>query len=115
MLKNYITVAIRYLWMHKSYAAVNVVGLSCAMACAILVSAYVAEEFRYVNHHENGHRIFRVIREVGRDRDASFNDWVSGGTTVAIRELFPEIEAAARASASQRPGWSPPTQAPRSS
>ncbi|MDP6779221.1 MAG: ABC transporter permease, partial [Candidatus Latescibacteria bacterium] len=101
MLGNYIAVGLRYLWAHKSYSAINIVGLSCAMACAILSSAYIAEEYRYVNYHENGHRIYRVIREIRRDGDASFSDWVSGGSVVAMRELFPEVEVAARAGATR--------------
>lgn len=101
MLRNYITVAVRYLVRHRGYTAINVIGLGCAMACAILVSAYVAEEFRYVDYHENGHRIYRVLKEVRHETGASFVDWVSGGATVAMREMFPEIEASGRATASQ--------------
>ena len=54
-----------------------------------------------MNYHPNGDRIYRVLREIRYDGGVSYNDWLSGGTTVAIREHFPEIEAAARASASQ--------------
>ena len=101
LLSNHIICTIRHLWRHRGYAAINVVGLACALACAILVCALAVEELRYVDYHENGHRIFAVFTEIRDDGGTTVSDWAPGGATVAIRELFPEIEAAARAWASQ--------------
>jgi putative ABC transport system permease protein len=94
MLSNHITVAARHLWLHKGYTATNVLGLACAMASVMYLCSYVTEELRYVNYHENGHRIFRVIKEVRHDAGTKYSDWVPGGTTVAVREQFPEVIAA---------------------
>ena len=101
MFRSHFFTAVRSLSQHKAYAAINVVGLACALATAVLVCAMAIEELRYVNYHENGHRIFAVLKEVRHEGGANYSDWVSGGTTVALRNLFPEIEVAARAHASQ--------------
>ena len=94
MLRNHFIVALRHLWLHKGHTATNVVGLACAMASVIFLCSYVTEVLRYANYHENGHRIFRVLKEVRYDARTSYSDWVPGGTTVAVREQFPEVIAA---------------------
>ncbi|NKB72641.1 MAG: FtsX-like permease family protein [Candidatus Latescibacteria bacterium] len=94
MLWNHITVAVRHLWLHRGYTATNVLGLACAMASVLFLCSLVTEELRYVNYHENGHRIFRVLKEVRGDVRTNYSDWVSGGTTVVVREQFPEVIAA---------------------
>ena len=94
MLRNHFIVALRHLWLHKGHTAANVVGLACAMASVIFLCSYVTEVLRYANYHENGHRIFRVLKEVRYDARTSYSDWVPGGTTVAVREQFPEVIAA---------------------
>ena len=93
--------SLRNLMREKTYGIVSIVGIAVAMACATMVSAYIIEQYRYVNYYEDGHRIYRVLKEVRTDSGSRFGDWVSGGATVALRELFPEeVEISARATVS---------------
>ena len=97
MLRNYLTIAFRNLFRHRVYTTINIVGLAVGMACCILVLIYVREEFRVGHVHENGHRIFRILRETLSAGSASrFNTGTSGAITPAALVDFPEVEKAAR-------------------
>ena len=63
MLKNYIKIAWRNLTQHKSYTAINIVGLAVGMACCVLIALYAKEELSYDNFHENTDRIIAVGAE----------------------------------------------------
>ena len=60
MLKNYLKITLRNLKRQKSYALINLAGLSVGIACAILIILVVQYEFKYESHHENADRIYRI-------------------------------------------------------
>ncbi|GMQ81269.1 MAG: hypothetical protein BMS9Abin05_0700 [Rhodothermia bacterium] len=47
MVRNYLQVAVRNMRRSQVYALVNIVGLSIALASAILITAYVRYELSY--------------------------------------------------------------------
>ena len=97
MVRNYFTVAIRNLLRHKVYSLINVAGLAVGMACCILVLIYVREELRVGRVHENGHRIYRVLRETKLSgTESRFATGTSGAITPTALAEFPEVEKAAR-------------------
>lgn len=60
MLKNYFKIAVRNLSQHKSYTVINILGLSVALACCILISLYAKEELSFDRFHANADRIIAV-------------------------------------------------------
>lgn len=60
MIKSYITLITRQLWRYKSYVAVNVIGLSTAVAVGILAFLNWKHNFDFDRFHTNGEHIFRV-------------------------------------------------------
>lgn len=58
MLRNHFKIAWRVFSKRKLYGAINLAGLSIAMAFCLLVSLYVKDEFRYGGFHEKGDRLF---------------------------------------------------------
>ena len=64
MIKNYLTVAVRNIARNKTFSAINILGLAIGMACCILILLYVQYEMSYDQHHEHGHRIYRVAAKV---------------------------------------------------
>lgn len=63
MIKSYILTAIRHLLKHKTFSAINIVGLSVGLAACLLISLYVLDELRYDRFNVNADRIYRVSRE----------------------------------------------------
>ena len=101
MLRNYLTVAIRNLMRHKTYSVINTLGLSVGMACGILILLFIQDEFKHASYHPNGHRIFKVWREIKHPAGKSvFKEWHEGKIALAMRDQFPEIQVVARANAS---------------
>ncbi len=96
MLYNYLTIALRNLRLHKSFAFINITGLTVGMTCCFLILLFVRHELSYDTFHEKFDRIYRV----------TYLPKFAGLTTpltvlpppVAplLPGYFPEIEIAAR-------------------
>ncbi len=53
----------RTLLRDKTYAFLNIIGLSLGMACFILLTLYLRHELSFDNYHNEKERIFRVLHE----------------------------------------------------
>lgn len=62
MLLNYLKVAFRSIFRNRLTAVINISGLAIAMACCLLIYAYISDEMVYDRYHENANRIYRVTR-----------------------------------------------------
>ena len=60
MFSNYLLVAWRNLTKHRLNTLVNLLGLSVAFACSILLMLMVHHEFSFDNFHKNGSSLFEV-------------------------------------------------------
>jgi putative ABC transport system permease protein len=96
MFRNYLKIAIRSLLRTKLYSIINIVGLSLGVACCLLLSLYVQDEFGYDRHHERVEDLYRINTEfegvVGFDKLSS----VSPPIPMALKEDLSEVEVAAR-------------------
>ena len=61
MIKNYLTVAIRNLFRHKIYSAINTCGLGIGIAFCILTYLYVRHELSYDTFHRDSDSIYRMV------------------------------------------------------
>jgi putative ABC transport system permease protein len=96
MLRNYLTVSLRNLTRQKGHALINVIGLAIGMACCILLGIYVQNELSYDAWHQNGDRIYRVLRESRAEGNTVMSAGSSGPLAEALRNDFPEIETTVR-------------------
>ena len=60
MLKNYFKIAFRNLIRTKIYSFINIFGLSLGIACCLLLSLYVQDEFSYDRHHQQLSDLYRL-------------------------------------------------------
>lgn len=60
MFRNYLTTAYRNLLKNKSYAFINIAGLSLGLTCAFLIFALVRYHFSIDKQHSKAERVFRV-------------------------------------------------------
>ncbi len=96
MLKNYVTVAIRNFIEHKLFSFINVSGLAIGLAACLIIRFWVQRELSYDRFHENSDRIYRVERELFRDKLYSRWPICGGSYKQALIDDYPEIENAVR-------------------
>ena len=92
MIKNFLKVAIRNIIKHKSFSAINILGLAVGIACSILILLFVAHEVSYDKFHEKADRIYRVAIRASIGDTKINQTYSSSATFKKLLEDFPEIE-----------------------
>jgi len=90
MLSNYLKVALRNIFRHKGYSAINIIGLSLGITCCILILLWVQDELSVDQFHQKGDSIYRVLQDVHLDRDVT---WAitQGPLGPSLKSDIPEI------------------------
>lgn len=60
MLKNYLIVAFRNFWRNKSFAFINIVGLSIGISASLVIFLIVNYDFSFDHFEKNRDRIYRL-------------------------------------------------------
>ena len=63
MLHHYFTMALRNLWKHKTFAAINILGLALALTAGVFLFIQVRLETRHDMHWGNAPRLFRIVHD----------------------------------------------------
>lgn len=92
MFKNYLKTAFRNLLRHKTFSAINILGLTGGLTCCLLIFVFVADELSYDNFHSKKDRIYRVHYMIQNLNIASTPPVMTGH----IATFFPEVEKAGR-------------------
>jgi putative ABC transport system permease protein len=93
MIRNYFKIALRNIFMHKGYAAINIAGLAIGIAACLLILQYVQQELSYDQFHTKKDQIYRVTQDRYNDGALS-TQWAAGAYAVgnSFKEAFPEIQ-----------------------
>ncbi|MBM3513073.1 MAG: hypothetical protein FJX59_05090 [Alphaproteobacteria bacterium] len=97
MIKNYMTVAVRFLVAHRLYAAINIAGLAVGLAASLLLALFVVEELSYDRWIPEGERVYRMHARFdipGREPLLAVS--APGPARAAMEKEYPEIEVSAR-------------------
>ncbi|MGI9545125.1 MAG: ABC transporter permease, partial [Cyclobacteriaceae bacterium] len=96
MLTNYFKIAIRTLNRNKTYALINILGLTIGITCSCLLYLFINDELSYDAFHNQSDKLFRVI-EVDRQGDS---ERYFGQTAPPVGEAlvkdYPEVVATTR-------------------
>jgi len=68
MFKNYFKIGWRNLRRYKAYAAINIIGLSLGIACAILIFTVISFHGSFDSFHHNKDRIYRIVSEMHNEK-----------------------------------------------
>ena len=97
LIGNYIKIAARNLLRNKAFSALNILGLSIAMSCCLLIVLFLQHELQYDQHYSKGDRIYKVVREIHSQGESRKFYWgTSGLLGSALERDFPEVEKAVR-------------------
>lgn len=89
MLKNYLKITLRNIQSHKSYSAINILGLAIGMACCLFITLWISDELSTDKFHKDADQIYQVL---GNGRFAS----TPLPLAPALKEEFPEVVHASR-------------------
>ena len=67
MLKNYLKTALRNLTRNRMHSTINIVGLSCGMAVALLIGLWIWDEVSFDRATEHYDRIAQVVQNVSNN------------------------------------------------
>jgi putative ABC transport system permease protein len=60
MIRNYLTIALRYIVRHKVFTFINISGLTLGITCSLLIFLFIQDELRYDRFHKDAGRIHRL-------------------------------------------------------
>lgn len=60
MIKNYLTIALRYIVRHKVFTLINVSGLTLGITCSLMIFLYIQDEVAYDTFHDDADRVYRL-------------------------------------------------------
>src|SRR5438128_1802121 len=92
MLKNYFTVAWRNLIRNKSYAFINIAGLSIGVAACLLIFLTIQYETSFDNFHKNSKNIYRVGSVFNNEGKINYSMGNSFPVANQLRLDFPELK-----------------------
>ncbi|MEE8604679.1 MAG: ABC transporter permease [Candidatus Aminicenantaceae bacterium] len=92
MLKNHLKIAFRNIKKHKTFSAINIVGLAVGITCSILIWLFVSHERSYDRFHEKADRIFRLALRATLGDTKIDQTQTSSEVFRRLAAEFPEIE-----------------------
>jgi predicted permease len=95
MIRNYFVTALRTLLRNRTYALLNVAGLSVGITACILIFLLLRFELSYDNFHARPDRIYRVTTEFNGPEGKGYTPGVPEPAPEALRTDFPQLEVVA--------------------
>ncbi|HWK04002.1 MAG TPA: FtsX-like permease family protein [Puia sp.] len=96
MLKNYLKIAIRNLWKHKTFTLTNIIGLAVAFGATILLTLTAFHELSFDQFHEQKNTLLQVYREVQRPNTVERTTASPMPLAPALKTGIPDIVHATR-------------------
>jgi putative ABC transport system permease protein len=91
MFRNYFKTAIRNLLRNKSYAVINITGLTVGIAACLLIYLIVSYHLSFDTFHSKKDRIYRAVSEFKGEHEVTYSSGVPFPVTRGLREDFPEL------------------------
>ncbi len=91
MLKNYLHTSFRYLSKNKAYTGINILGLAVGLACFMLLTFFVRQEFSYDEFHTKKENLYHLFLADTIEVTPKFEVQTQGPAAPLIAESIPEI------------------------
>src|ERR1700759_652391 len=96
MLRNYFKAAWQNLRSHKSYVALNTIGLAVGIAACLLIFLLIQYETSFDNFHKNRERIYRVVSATKTGNGMNYSQGSAFPVAEGLRTDYPQLEHVAR-------------------
>ncbi len=96
MIKNYIKIAFRNLWKHKSFSMINIIGLAVGMTACFLIFMFVKFELSYDKFNKNFDHIYRLNTDIKSPNEILHWSSASAPMGPALQADYPEVKANVR-------------------
>ncbi len=97
MNRNFIKIALRYLWRNKTYSILNFICLTFGLACTIVAVLHINNTLNYNKFHTNYNRLYTVDAYVTYFNGDKFpKEYLSASLTDLLKTNAPEIEEMTR-------------------
>ena len=96
MITNYLKVALRNIFKHKFFSAINILGMTVGITACLLIILYIKDELSYDRFHAQADRIYVVGlhgKMGGQDLHAATT---CPPLSFALVREIPEVEEATR-------------------
>ena len=93
MILHYLKIALRNIFKDKIYSLINLIGLSIAVACCLLLIFWIKFETSFEDCYPKAGRIYKVLEVEKRVDGLHKSDWIRPGIASQLKQTFPEIEA----------------------
>jgi putative ABC transport system permease protein len=96
MFRNYLVIALRLLVKNKIFSLINILGLSTGIACCVLITLYIQDEFNYEKGFKDHEKIFRINTTFIKDGVAEHGGTTSPPVAFELARELPQIEIVTR-------------------
>ena len=93
MIRNYFKIAIRNLRKNSVFNAINIIGLSLAIAISVLLFSTALKEFAYDQFHANKDNLYMLYFKKNRAEKVELSRTMAAPVIPTLKDEFPEIKA----------------------
>jgi putative ABC transport system permease protein len=93
MLLNYIKLGLRHIIRNKTYAAINILGLTLGLTACMVAYAIIRHDLSFDNFHPDKDRIFRIVgQHYGNDGQLFKFPFLPASAPLLIAEEMTGVE-----------------------
>ncbi len=96
MLRNYLSTFLRFIYRHKGYSIINILGLSVGMAATVIIYLWILDELNFDTFHEKYDHIYRIVQTQHYEDGDFYVAATPAPLPLALEDYFPEIIETAR-------------------
>ncbi len=96
MFRNYLKIALRTLWKHRTHSLINVLGLSVAFASATLLFLTAYFEWSFDRFHADADRIYRTNFLIQDPKGPERSTSMPYPLAPTLKQAYPEFESITR-------------------
>lgn len=96
MIKSYFKIGWRNMTRQKMYSTIKIGGFALGITACLLISLFINDELKYDRHYANADRIYRVVGVNNEGGMMKKGIPFPAPMATALKEDFPEVQAAGR-------------------